>query len=89
MFASEIEPQCVRLYRANFSWANERPEGIAGDIWNVSDDDVPQHDLLVAGFPCQPFSALGAQQALADTHGDGKRGLLFTQICRILRGMKF
>lgn len=72
VFASEINKHARELYTKNF---HHEPEG---DIRVVQ--DVPDHDLLVAGFPCQPFSSLGSQQGLAD-----ERGKLFEQIVRVLR----
>ena len=56
---------------------------MVGDIWEVENDSIPPHDILVGGFPCQPFSTLGEQPGLADEKG-GFRGMLFTQIVRVL-----
>lgn len=55
VFACEIDEELRSLYKGNF--------GIypAGDIREVSEEDVPQHDILCAGFPCQPFSKAGEQ----------------------------
>ncbi|CAK0906871.1 unnamed protein product [Prorocentrum cordatum] len=56
---------------------------LAGDIRLVPVEDVPEHDVLTAGFPCQPFSALGEQIGLQES-----RGRLFLQVCRVLRGRR-
>jgi len=73
VFASEIHVRGRELYQQNFQ---HEPHG---DIRKVT-LDVPKHDILVAGFPCQPFSALGPQQGLQD-----ERGKLFEEILRVLR----
>ena len=97
VFASEIFEPSKAVYRANL---NGKDDVVAGDIWNVASEDIPEHDLLVGGFPCQPFSGLGEQPGLSDTKvamgrkidvnavADsecGGRGQLFTQIVRILK----
>jgi DNA (cytosine-5)-methyltransferase 1 len=74
VFASETDPFCRRMYSRNFG--GDRP---AGDITRISADQVPSHDLLVGGFPCQPFSSSGSREGL-----DDPRGVLFREICRIL-----
>ena len=56
VFASEIDEELRNVYKKNFG---VRP---AGDIRNVSIEDIPAHDILCAGFPCQPFSKAGDQQ---------------------------
>lgn len=74
VFASEID----RFARANYELNHgDRP---AGDITRISTDDIPEHDLLVGGFPCQPFSFSGQRQGL-----DDERGILFLEIVRILK----
>ena len=77
VFSSEIEPFTRELYTRNFG------DVPAGDIQEVQGVSVPAHDLLVAGFPCQPFSALGDQPGFEDS-----KGLLFREIVRILRSTR-
>ncbi|CAK9040183.1 unnamed protein product [Durusdinium trenchii] len=79
-FASEIERFTRQMYELNFG-ATSPP--VAGDIREVPDADLPEVDLLVAGFPCQPFSALGSQPAFEDD-----KGLLFREIVRVLNASK-
>jgi len=82
VFSSEWDKHAQRTYEANFG---ERP---AGDITKISADDIPEHDILVAGFPCQPFSIAGVSKknALGRAHGfaDETQGTLFFDIVRIL-----
>jgi len=75
VFASEIDPLACSTYQGNFGAAPE-----AGDITEVEGKDVPAHDLLVGGFPCQCFSMAGEQKGLSD---DG-RGHLYLEVCRLL-----
>lgn len=74
----------VRTYRANFSCEHE----IAGDITAVPADAVPDHDVLLAGFPCQPFSLAGVSKknSLGRAHGfqDATQGTLFFDVARVL-----
>lgn len=51
------------MYEANFG---EKP---FGDITEISTDDIPDHDILLAGFPCQAFSIMGKGLGFADTRG--------------------
>ncbi len=74
VFSSEIDSDARRAYEANFG---ERP---AGDIGEVRAEDVPEHDLLFAGFPCQAFSIIGDRRGFDDV-----RGTLFFDIARILK----
>ena len=88
VFTCEWDRFSRRTYSANFSgW-----EEIAGDIRRVRTDDVPKHDLLLAGFPCQPFSLAGVskKKSLGRPHGfaDETQGTLFFDIARVLRDLR-
>ncbi len=74
VFSSDIDPDCQVTYEANFG---ARP---VGDICQVDASAIPNHDLLFAGFPCQPFSIIGSRLGFEDT-----RGTLFFEIARILK----
>lgn len=73
MLSSDIDEPARQSYQANF---NEKP---LGDITKINETDIPEHDLLFAGFPCQPFSIIGLGKGFEDT-----RGTLFFEIARIL-----
>jgi len=80
VFYSELLTECRETYKLNFPHTND--SCIHGDIYEVPDSTFPRHlDLLVAGFPCQPFSNLGEQPGFNCEKG---RGHLFLQIVRAL-----
>ena len=82
VFSSEIDKYAQKTYFENFS---EIP---AGDIREINENDIPDHDILLAGFPCQPFSISGVSKrnSLNMPHGfrDKIKGTLFFDIARIL-----
>ena len=74
VFTSEWDEPCQVMYEANFG---EKP---FGDITKLVAEDVPDHDILTGGFPCQAFSIIGNKLGFADT-----RGTLFFDVERILK----
>ncbi|MFH1683618.1 MAG: DNA (cytosine-5-)-methyltransferase [Candidatus Margulisiibacteriota bacterium] len=86
VFSSEWDSYAQQTYEANFG---EKP---AGDITKIPSKDIPNHDVLVAGFPCQPFSIAGVSKknSLNRPHGflDKTQGTLFFDVARIIRDKK-
>ena len=86
VYSSEWNKYSQQTYYANFG---EQPEG---DITRVDENSIPDHDILVAGFPCQPFSIAGVskKQSLGRATGceDKTQGTLFFDICRILKAKR-
>lgn len=85
VFTSEWNEYSQKTYRANFPGDNHE---IAGDIREVAAADIPDHDILLAGFPCQPFSLAGVSKknALGRPHGFhcDAQGTLFFDVARII-----
>jgi len=74
VFSSEIDKYASLIYEKNFK---DKPYG---DITQIKSEDIPNHDILCGGFPCQSFSIAGKRGGFNDT-----RGTLFFQIARILK----
>jgi len=74
VFASEIDEDLRFLYRSNFGLMP------SGDIRQVNEREIPEHDILCAGFPCQPFSKAGMQFGLKDR----EVGRLYREILRVI-----
>ncbi len=74
VFSSEIDEKTKKTYFSNFG---ENPNG---DITKISEHDIPSHDIICAGFPCQPFSSSGKRLGFEDA-----RGTLLYDILRIAK----
>jgi DNA (cytosine-5)-methyltransferase 1 len=85
VFTSEWDKYAQITYRANFGESHP----IAGDIRQIPSELLPPHDVLLAGFPCQPFSIAGVSKknALGRPHGFAceAQGTLFFEVARIIR----
>jgi len=75
VFSSEWDKYCQKTYQANFG---EIPHG---DITKIKADEIPDFDILVAGFPCQPFSSIGKRQGFMHE----TQGTLFYDLLRIIK----
>ena len=78
VFSSEWDKNACKTYEANFG---EKPKG---DITKIKSEEIPDFDILLAGFPCQPFSIIGAKEGF----NHETQGTLFFEIERILKEKK-
>lgn len=85
VFTSEWDQHSRKTYQANFPCDHE----VAGDIRAIKEKDIPSFDVLLAGFPCQPFSIAGVSKknSLGRAHGflDETQGTLFFDVARIIK----
>lgn len=79
VFISEWNEKAVETYKANFNDSVD----VVGDITKVDENDIPEHDILLAGFPCQAFSLAGHKKGFEDA-----RGTLFFDVARIIKRHK-
>lgn len=84
VFVSEWDKYAQRTYRANFG---DNPP-IAGDITKIGENDVPDFDVCLAGFPCQAFSMAGHRRGFQDDYYGQSRGTLFAEVVRICAAHK-
>ena len=81
VFAHDIDSKCQETYNLNF----KNTPLTLGDIRLLSTDHIPDFNILVAGFPCQPFSVAGSREGFDDKKG---RGNVFFEIVRILKSKR-
>ena len=80
VYANEIDPYAIETYELNFNIkVDDR------DICTVDVSEIPDFEILLAGFPCQPFSVAGNRQGFEDEKG---RGNLFFELIRIVKAKK-
>ncbi|MDY3946375.1 MAG: DNA cytosine methyltransferase [Ezakiella sp.] len=76
IFVCEWDSKAQETYKANFG----KDTNISGDITKIDEKDIPSHDILLAGFPCQAFSLAGQRKGFEDA-----RGTLFFDVARIVK----
>lgn len=74
IYANDIDKYAVKSYKHNIN-----NHIVEADITNINENEIPLHDVLIGGFPCQPFSMMGSQHGLDDV-----RGTLFYDIARVM-----
>ncbi len=78
IWSNDMDKYAVQTYNANFNH-----EAICGDINDIDTNSIPAHDVLIGGFPCQPFSKMGKEKGF-----DDDRGTLFFRVMEIIKNQK-
>ena len=78
VFSSEWDPNCQKTYEANFGTLPD------GDITQIHVDEIPKCDVILAGFPCQPFSSIGKRAGFEHP----TQGTLFYDVLRLIQGLR-
>lgn len=82
VFANDFDMDACKCYNANPLLVNDGVDCLLDDIRNIDAEKIPDFDILLAGFPCQPFSNAGNRKGINDANG---RGTLFEECERIIR----
>ena len=82
VFSNDIDPDATTAYNSNLKLFHHKEEAILRDIRSIPTQQIPDFDILLAGFPCQPFSNAGNRKGVNDNNG---RGTLFEVCERVLK----
>src|SRR5574344_1292760 len=82
VFSNDIDPDATTAYNSNLKLFHHKEKAILGDIRSIPTQQIPDFDILLAGFPCQPFSNAGNRKGVNDNNG---RGSLFEVCERVVK----